>query len=239
MNLKQRLLSAMTLSITAAILVATNYSSAAQAQETTLPRLDQSSSVRQLCDSDQTDAISSWAIYSLADPALQFIYSPDQYVVELSSPSARRDREGAAISAIALWSKRDYLALKNAGNEIGDFPTRLTVSVYGNPEGIPLEDWISGLSDAVLPGNGGTLERSPIAGGEGIIFTREQAAISYQNIALKDTTGDRVIMISVGGFRGSNQSDEYASAFDKLTSSLRLTSASVDKYELEQQTAAG
>ncbi len=237
MNLKQRLLlPATALSIAVTTFATVHYPNALQAQETDSLQLEKSAQiVFQPDDDNQMIVISDRAVYSLDNPALQFIYSPNQYVVEASGPSSEETAE-AAISIIEIWSKEDYLTLKNAGDELGDFPLRLTVSVSANPEGLPLEDWISTLPNAILEKDGGTMERKSIAGQEGITFAREDMLTAYQSTVLKDATGEKVIMISVGGFHDAAQYDDsaaYQSAFEKIESSLRLTNASINEYKID------
>ena len=235
MNLKQRLfLSTAALSAVTLALVSPHYSERAGAQETNSPKLNQVAQILwQLGADDRPVAIVDRAIYSLDDPALQFIYSPNQHVIESFAPSL----EGAApatINRINIWSKEDYVTLKNAGEEVGDFAPRLTVSIHGNPEGLPLVDFVTTQRNKIPNPEIESFESTSIAGQEGLSFTYSDTLWSYQSTVLKDADNDRVIMISLGGPKTESRaagSTGYYGAFEKIKESLKLTNASVDEYK--------
>lgn len=243
------LLFAIALCAATAATVSFSYAVERRAQNASPNNIGQSAQMLQEEDPESTPAnIIDRAIYLLDDPALQFVYAPSKYVIEPFAESSANEGTVAPISTINIWSKADFLTLKNAGDEVGDFSPRLTVSIYGNSEGISLEDWIVGLPDAVIEradkaenrrssdGHASAMEPKSIAGQAGITFARGDLLTYYQSTVLKDATGDKVIMISVGGPRDLAQLEggaDYYAAFDEIASSLRLTNASMDEYKPE------
>ena len=238
MNLKRRLLlSTAALSAVTLALVSPNYSEGVVAQETNLPQLDRVAQILwQLGDNDRPVAVVDRAIYSLDHPAFQFIYSPNQFVIEAFTTDWE-DTAQATINRISIWSKEDYVTLKNAGEEVGDFAPRLTISIHGNPEGLPLVDFVTTRRNEILNPDVESFERKSIAGQEGLSFTYSDTLWSYQSTVVKDVSGDQVIMISLGGpkteSRAAAGSVGYYGAFEKIEESLKLTNASVDEYKLQ------
>ena len=235
MNLKQRrYLSAATFCAAILTLASSYYSEEARTQATNLPKLNQVAQILwQLGDNNRPVTIVDRAVYSLDDPALQFIYSPNQFVVESFAPSLE-DAAQATVNRINIWSKEDYVAFIKVGEEAGDLSPGLTLSIHENPAGLPLVDFVTTQPDKIANPNIESFESKPIAGQEGLSFTHSDILWSYQSTVLKDINNDNVILISLRGSKTESPSTAsvgYYEAFEKIEASLKLSNASVDAYK--------
>ena len=86
--------------------------------------------------------------YALKDPAIQFNYDPN-LLVFTSFDLEGSDIQSLLIRSVGLWSKEDYLDIKNEIVKIGEVPDGLRLNVYANPEGLSVPDWISRYPDEV------------------------------------------------------------------------------------------
>lgn len=202
-------------------------------QEKTLPKLDRAAQILwQAGNGDRPVEVVDRAIYSLDEPALQFIYAPNQFIIE-SFASSLEDAPKANANHINIWSKADYIKLKNAGKEVENFPPRLTVSIYRNPTALCLEDFITTQWYDVRKPNISSFERRFVAEKEGLSFTYSDMSWSYQSTFITDADDDSVIEVCIGGPKAelrASKSTGYYSAFEKIERSLKLTNASVDEY---------
>ena len=203
-------------------------------QETASPKLERVAQILwKLGDNDRPVEVIDRAIYSLDEPALQFIYTPNQFVIE-SFAASLEDAPTANASRIHIWSKADYVTLKSADNKAKDFPPRLTVSIHSNPARLRLEDFITTQWYDVHNPNISSFERKFIAEKEGLSFAHSDMSWSYQSTFVKDANNDGVIAISLGGPEAELRaagSAGYYDAFEKIERSLKLTNASVDEYK--------
>ena len=83
------------------------------------------------------------ATYTLKRPAIQFNYDPSFFILSLIE-AGESVIKPLLRSIVFFWSKEDYLTIQNEGSEIGDFPDKLKLTVYGNPDGLSVPDWLSG-----------------------------------------------------------------------------------------------
>ena len=235
-NIKHRLLfSATTLSAVTAIAL-TSYARSPKA-EMKLSALSQPDPV--LTVAENPDAIADRAIYSLNNPDLQFVYFPNQFVISSSGPAVEENAP-ALVDGISIWTKDDYVAFRNAGDEVGDMTPGLRILIRDNPEGLPLLDWVNDLnvrSQGALSVDMDSIESTSVAGQEGLSFVYSDL-YAYQNVVVKEAGGDRVIMISYVTPRGevdSNTASPYSVAFEQIVESLSLTRASVNAVQAFNQ----
>ena len=224
MPIKQRLTYSVAALSAAIATAAISHFSPLQAQN--YAELSQSTSALSEISNDPS-AIADRAIYSLADPAIQFVYFPNQFVIESYGTEADSDTP-ASINYISVMTKADYVALKNLGDEVGDFPTHLRIVVKDNPEGLPLEDWMLSLERNAVVIDRDTVERKTLAGKESLSFKHKSGLMAYQSSIVKDAANDKIIMISYGDFISAPQTDKllpYQLAFDQIEASLKLSSA--------------
>lgn len=173
------------------------------------------------------------ATYELNNPSMKFAYDPNFMVatlVEEYNDSSPSEPIGALVRSIVLWTKQDYLTLENAGDEVGDFPPRVRISAHSNPEGLPLQDWITTYPFFPKLENVRKLD-TMVAGQEAWGFSHTPI-VKYDSIAFKDDQG-RVIVLhdwvptrddSVSSYVTIND-NHYSSAFSSLLESIELTAA--------------
>ena len=149
MNLKRRLLLSTSIPLlTIAVISSLAYLNPSQASSTSTQKTDmtaQTPSIELSQDSSRRttrrDLIPiGKSTYTLEEPAIQFDYDPNRLVLS-SFEAEGLDDQSLLLRSLDLWSKRDYVSLKNAGDELGDFPNKLRIAVYANPDGIPALDW--------------------------------------------------------------------------------------------------
>ncbi|MBE9060504.1 hypothetical protein [cf. Phormidesmis sp. LEGE 11477] len=222
-----------------AVMTSTSYMNPLQAVEPNLseleptiaelePNLSELESTTDISETSENGIkIVDQAIYLRNDPVLQFVYLPNQFVIESFATNLEND-EFAPADYINIWTKEDYVILKNAGDEIGDFLPRLKITIKNNPERLSLEDWVLAQPKEVLPVDRTSIERRSIGGEEGLSFVSTDRLLPYQNTIVKDATGDKVIMISYGTFRGEAAASSnalYLFAFEQLEGTLELADA--------------
>jgi hypothetical protein len=178
------------------------------------------------------------SIYKIKNPAIQFLYDPNFFVLEsFQIPSKAPQSELDLVIITYLWRKEDYLTLKNAGDELGDFPPRLSLSVHENPEGLSLEAWIatqgSSVFNAEIEKVQEMINMMKDLGQPAWYFSYCKSLLEYNNIIFKDAN-DRVIAISVGLPPGTfsdldaetiKDDDDYFIGFSLMATTMKLAPA--------------
>ena len=240
MNLKQSILSSAAIStVTIAVIASPGYSNPSQAFEANSVAATATAQVlpENMLEGTLEDlyARTGKATYKLKNPAIQFDYNPNFFVLESfeTTSETASEMEAPLVDLIRLWNKKDFLILENAGDEIGDFPPKLRLLVYENPEGLPLQDWIVTQRDLAAVTEIENVIKSDItvAGQEAWTFSYT-SLFRYDNIAFKDAEG-RVIVLSLGlPIRNtSNRSEtigvdeDYITALSVMIESIELTTA--------------
>ena len=240
MNLnKSLLLPAVAFTITVAAIVSLGYPNISQAFDENATAADATAQAPLEGPENATDSrveqrymSTGRAVYMLENPAIQFAYDPNFFVLE-SFETAQSAPETPSVNSIYLWSRKDYLSLKNAGDELGDFLSSLRLSVYENPEGLPLEDWITTQASSIFVSEIKNVRKAEVtvANQEAWTFSY-RSLFEYDNIAFKDADG-RVIVLRFGlPVRDSSASLEaiesdqaYSTALSVMIESMELTAA--------------
>ena len=184
-----------------AIAVTLSYTSPSQAIEINLAATDSTTVKEQVEEAPTRIDPSAYtrvgkATYTLRNPTIQFDYDPNFFVLDVSetfSETVNPSSQTPWVSSVYLWTKKDYMLRENSGDELGDFPNKLNISVDENPEGLPLQDWIVTQRNLSVVENVRKLE-STIAGREAWGFSH-RSLFEYDNIVFRDELG-RVIMLS-------------------------------------------
>lgn len=147
----------------------------------------------------------SAAMYFLKDQHLFFYYDPNSFVPELYEEEFESAQSKASnqplnqpLSLIHFWSKEDYVTLKSAGSEIGDFPPKLKLSVHENLDKLSLEDWIKTEGEVAFQSEVENVKKSntKVALGEAWTFSYT-SLFKYDNVVFKNTE-DQVVVVSLG-----------------------------------------
>lgn len=241
MNLKKSLLSSVAISAATAVAIALlNYPNTGQASEVSLTTTDTIAQTQPEGTAASVNLLqymrTGRATYALDNPAIQFAYDPNFFVVTLaethndSSPSTPT---GSQVSSLSLWTKRDYLIRQDAVDKIGVFPPRLMISVHDNPEGLPLQDWITTDPSFQRLENVRKLD-AMVAGQEAWGFSHNPI-IKYNNIAFKGDQGSVIVLHAVVPMRDDSASSEfltddshYSAALSAIVESIELTAAETD-----------
>ena len=171
------------------------------------------------------------ATYRLNEPAIQFDYDPNLFVLS-SSEATRPDIQPLLISSTSFWSKEDYLTIANAGSELGDFPDKLRLAVYSNPEGIPALDWLLGWPGGEslgveIKGLKRTADTT-VAGQDTWTFSY-RALFEYDGIVFQAANGQVVVITAYRSpaDTDSESSEVYSTALSKMVESMdQIASAS-------------
>lgn len=165
------------------------------------------------------------ATYKLNEPAIQFDYDPNLFVLS-SSAEGRSDLQPLLRNSTSLWSKEDYITIENAGSELGDFPDKLRLAAYSNPDGIPALDWISGRPGETL---GVEIENirqadTAVAGQETWTFSY-RSLFEYDGIIFQAANGQMVVITA---YRASadaepGYNEAYLAALSTMVESMALT----------------
>lgn len=162
------------------------------------------------------------ATYRLEDSAIEFIYNPESFILE-SFDATTSDVQNLSV---ALWSKEDYLTIKNAGDELGDFPTKLALEVLSNPEGISVVDWLAGSPDNTLRPK---IQYAPqpdttIAGRDAWTFSYK-LLFEYEGIAFQ-SGDDQIVVITAykppADSTTPKADEDYAAALTMMVESIEL-----------------
>ena len=178
--------------------------------------------------SEQLRADIGKATYLLNEPAIQFNYDPNVFVLS-SSEATQPDRQPLLKSSTSLWSKEDYLKIENAGSELGDFPDKLRLSVYSNPDGIPALDWITGRPGESLgveiEGITGRVPNTVIAGKDAWTFSY-LSLFEYDGIIFEASNGQMIVITAYrppAEYMPSGVNEEYSAALSTMIESMALT----------------
>lgn len=180
------------------------------------------------------------ATYFLNEPAIQFDYAPNSFVLSSSGP-VQPDFQPLLRSSTSLRSREDYLLIENAGDELGDFPVKLTLSVYSNPDGLPALDWITGRPGETLgveiEGLEGRTGRTPdttVAGRDAWTFSY-RSLYEYDGIIFEASNGQMVMITAYrppAKYALSDSNKAYSAARSTMIESMALTvSESVPESE--------
>jgi hypothetical protein len=151
-------------------------------------------------------------VYPSARFGFWFEY-PNGYVVD-SSNENRQPKPGEPWQGtIEIWKSTDYQAIKTPNFKGGELPPNISISVYSNPNRLPLSHWKDNLSI----GSSGTRAMT-VAGQEAIAYT-STGLYEFDNVLLSSPDGRRVIRLSRGYL---NASDPSRQAFQQVISSFRL-----------------
>ena len=120
--------------------------------------------------------------------------------------------------------------IENAGNELGDFPSKLRLSVYSNPDGIPAVDWITGRPGETLGIDieGIGTARTPdttIAGRDAWTFSY-RSLYEYDGIIFRASNGQMVVITAYkppAEYMSSGVNEEYSKALSTMIESMVLT----------------
>ena len=164
------------------------------------------------------------ATYMLEDPAVQFTYEPSSFVLSEEGPSEEINLQ---TSAISLWSKADYLTIENAGDELGDFPNKLKLATYSNPDGIPVVDWLSSSLGASFGMEVENLSQQPnttVAGQDAWTFSY-QSLFEYEGVAFQDRDGQMIVITAYKPPANSaiEGNENYSAALLTMVESMALT----------------
>ena len=161
------------------------------------------------------------ATYKLKSPALEFDYDPNFFI--LSPVEAGESVTRPLLrSLISFWSKEDYLAINNSADELGDFPDKLTVATYGNPDGIPVLDWISGTpSDSLGVEIAGLQQANTTVAGRDTWTFSYRSLFKYEGIIFQAADGQ---MIVVTAYKPpvDAAAEPYATALSTIVDSMAL-----------------
>lgn len=164
------------------------------------------------------------ATYTLEDPALQFTYDPESFVLETFDGATPETNN----RAITLWSKEDYLTIKNAGDELGDFPTKLRLEVLTNPDGTPVVDWLEASANDPLMPEMQNIQPADIAvAGQDAWTFSYRSLFDYEGIAFQDEDG-RIVLITAykPPANSTSEGDEaYLAALSTIVESVELAAA--------------
>ncbi len=237
MNPKHKLLLSTAIStITITAVASLGYLSPSQASNTNLLETNMSTQalpkeISQTLSEESSEQLSTAigkATYTLNEPAIQFDYDPNLFVLSSSRPE-QRDPLSLLRSSTSLWSKEDYLAIQNAGDELGDFPDKLRISVYSNPDRIPALDWISGRPGESLgveiEGITGRTPDTTVAGQDAWTFSY-RSLFEYDGIIFHAANGLMVIITAYrppAEYVPSEGSETYPTALSTILESMALT----------------
>jgi len=181
--------------------------------------------------SEQLHADIGKATYLLNEPAVQFDYDPNVFVLS-SSGKTHPDRQSMLRSSTSLWSKKDYLIIENAGDELGDFPDKLRLAVYSNPDGIPALDWITGRPGETLgidieglEGPGRIPPDTTVAGRDAWRFSY-RSLYEYDGIIFEANNGQMVVITAYkppAEYMTSEVNEKYSAALSTMIESMALT----------------
>lgn len=226
MDLKRSLLLSTPLSVvTIAVVASLSYLSTGQASSQLPPEPNMTT---QVLPNEATQTLSQSltkqlkteigsATYTLNEPAVQFDYDPNLFVLS-SSESTRPDLQPLLRSSTSLWSKEDYLAIQNAGSELGDFPDKLRIAVYSNPDGIPARDWISGRPGETL---GVEIEDIKQVSDTAAWSFSYRSLFEYFGIIFQAANGQMVV-ITAYTHPDDEIAEPYSTALTTIVSSLEL-----------------
>jgi hypothetical protein len=177
------------------------------------------------------------SIYKIKNPAIQFLYDPNFFVLEsFQIPSKAPQSELDLVILTYLWRKEDYLTLKNAGDELGNFPPRLSLSVHENPEGLSLKDWIATQASSVFHAEIEKVQKTDMMkdlGQQAWGFSYCKSLLEYTNFIFKDAN-DQVISLSAGlppgilydlDAENTEDNDDYFVAFSVMATTMKLAPA--------------
>ncbi len=178
--------------------------------------------------SEQLRADIGKATYMLNEPAVQFDYDPNLFVLS-SSEAAQPDLQPLLRSSTSLLSKEDYLEVENAGSELGDFPEKLKLSVYSNPDGIPALDWITGRPGESLgveiEGITGRVPNTAVAGQDAWTFSY-RSLFEYEGIIFQASNGQMVVVTAYkppAQYVTPEVDKAYSAALSTMIESMELT----------------
>lgn len=142
--------------------------------------------------SEQTCEGISKATYMLKNLAIRFTYDPNAFVVDEVGASEVFD---SLISSTNFWTKKDYVTRTNYANELGDFPEKLRLATYANPNGIPVIDWLSRADDSfgIDVENLSQEADTTVAGRDAWTFSY-RSLFEYEGIAFQDEKGQMVLI---------------------------------------------
>ncbi|HEY9728736.1 MAG TPA: hypothetical protein V6D50_19985 [Chroococcales cyanobacterium] len=151
-------------------------------------------------------------VYRSTRFGISFNYSK-AYVVD-NSDENRQPKPGETLQgAIALWHNSDYQALKRHNFQGSEPPPNISISVYSNPQRLPL----SQLKDTLSIGS--TNARTITVAGQNAIAYTSDGLYASDNVLLASPDGQRVIRLSRGYL---NASDPSQQVFQQVVSSFRF-----------------
>ena len=242
MNLKKSLLvSTLVSATTLAAIVSLGHSTVSQASSTNFLETDMATQTLPAMPAKMPQTLSESpseqlrkgigkATYMLEDPAIEFTYEPNSFVL---SEDGRSERVDLQINAISLWSKKDYLTIKNAGDELGDFPNKLRLATYNNPDGIPVVDWLVGSPGASLGIEVENLSRqadTSVAGRDAWTFSY-RSLFDYKGVAFQDKNGQMIVITAYKppvSSEATINNGLYSNALSAIVASMELTAAGAD-----------
>lgn len=173
----------------------------------------------------------SVGLYVLRDPNFSFSFNPNAFVLELldgDSETAQSTIETPPTKLIHFWSKEDYVILKSAGDEIGDFPPKLRLSVYENPEKLSLEDWITTQGGSAFQAEVENVRKSDTTVAQKEAWTFSYTSLfEYDSIAFENTE-EQIIVLSLGlPVRESNSDSETIEDDEDYLTAMSLLVATI------------
>lgn len=178
-------------------------------------------------------------MYVLVDPNIMFFYDPSDFVLDFfkeDAETAQPASETSFVSLVHFWSKQDYVTLKSAGSEVGDFPPKLKLSVHANSEELSLENWITTQGSSVFHSEVKNIKKSNTAIADREAWTFSYTSLfEYDSIAFRNTE-DQVVVISLGlPVRESSDvetiedDEDYLTALSILVGSIVPTTTAPDE----------
>lgn len=157
----------------------------------------------------------SQAIYRSDRFNFQFSYSAKDFVVD--TPSIPANEQNSTLANIEIWTQEDGQAIRSGKYEGGtEYPPNVRVTVFGNPQNLPLGKWVQQKNNFAAPGE---FKNATIAGQNAIAFQSE-GLYANKHIAFNSPDDSQIIVVTFSDVNNVGNDSIYQRAFQDVVNSF-------------------